>query len=85
MFKGYKVTKRLQNYIDFAKNRFDKLVEEGNEIELWDVLAAYEVIMEQAKCVQHYIYDLIMGKGEYEDRYKVLSGKDGGVYIKRKL
>lgn len=48
MYKGYKVTKRLQNYIDFAKNRFDKLNEEGNETELWDVLASFEVIMEQS-------------------------------------
>ena len=62
MYKGYKVTKRLQNYIDFAKNRFDKLNEEGNETELWDVLASFEVIMEQSKCVQHYIYDLIIGR-----------------------
>ena len=35
--------------------------------------------------MQHYIYDLIMGTGEYEDRYKVLCGKDGGVYVRKSI
>lgn len=82
MYKGYKVTKKLQDYIGFAKNKFDKLNEEGNEAELWDVLAAYDFIMDQAICVQHYIYDLIMGDGEYEDKYRVCCGIDGGVYVR---
>ena len=81
MYKGYKVTKRLQDYIGFAQNKFEKLNEE-DKVELWDVLSSYEIIEKQAKCVQHYIHDLIMGNGEYEDKYRVLSGKDGGVYIR---
>ena len=47
MYKGYKVTKRLQDYIGFAKNKFEKLNEEG-KVDLWDVLSSYELIAEQA-------------------------------------
>lgn len=81
MYKGYKVTKRLKDYIGFAQNKFEKLNEEG-KIDLWEILSSYEIIAEQSQCVQHYIYDLIMGTGEYEDRYTVLIGKDGGVYVR---
>ncbi len=85
MYKGYKVTKRLQDYIGFAKNKFEKLNQEGNAIDLWDVLLSYELIKKQTKCMQHYIYDLIVGERKYEDSYKVLCGKDGGLYIRKIL
>ena len=82
MFKGYKVTKKLQDYIEFAKNRYDKLNEDGN-VDLWEVLSSYEIIMNQAKCVQHYIHDLIMENDKYRDSYRVFCGINGGLYVRK--
>lgn len=81
MFKGFKVTKRLERYIHYAKYKFEKLNIDNN-IDLWEVLESYEMITKQAQCMQYYIYDLIKGTGEYGDRYKMVSGSDGGVYIR---
>lgn len=81
MFKEFKVTRRLERYIHYAKCKFEKLSIEGN-INLWEVLESYEMLTKQAQYMQYYIYDFIKGTGEYGDRYKVMNGSDGGIYIR---
>ena len=60
MYKGHKVTKHLERYMVYAKNRYDRLSVQG-EIDLWDVLNGYTLISNEPYCMQLYIYDWIMG------------------------
>ena len=84
MYKGYKgskITKRLERYMGYAKTKYEKLSLCG-EVDLWEILQGYELIMKQAKWVQQYIYDWISGEGCHESEYSVMNASDGGIYIK---
>lgn len=80
MYKGIKVTKRLMEYVGFAAKRYNKL-NIKTDVDLWDVLNAYEIIKEQAECIKYYIYDLIKRENEYSNEYKANNGFDGYVYV----
>ena len=81
MFKGYKVTKHLQRYMGYAQKKYDKL-RYKEEVDLWNVLAEYDYIMQQPKCVQMFIYDMICDKLVHHGQYSVLRNVDGCIYIK---
>lgn len=80
-YKGIKITKRLQRYIGYAKTKYEKLNAYG-EVDLWEILQEYELIMKQAKWVQQYIYDWISGEAYHESEYSIMNAIDGGIYIK---
>lgn len=82
MFKGYKITKRLQRYAEYAKNKYKKLSENG-EIDLWDIFQGYEIIMQQPECVQMFLYDMICDEFIHFGEYSIIRGVDGGIYIKQ--
>lgn len=84
MYKGYKVTKHLQRYMRYAKDKYEKMSLQ-DEIDLWDILEDYDFIMQQAKCIQMYIYDWIQGEIVDEDQYKIISGRDGCIYVRETL
>ena len=81
MFKGYKLTKRLQRYMQYAKNKYIKLSKEG-EVDLWEILSEYELIMQQPKCMQMFIYDMICDEFVHYGNYSIIRGIDGGIYIR---
>lgn len=82
MYKGYKVTKRLQRYMEYIKNRYEKLSSE-QEVELWDVFAEYDFMMQQPKCMQMFIYDLICDKFVHYGEYSVIRATDGELYVRK--
>lgn len=41
--------------------------------------------MQQAKCIQMYIYDWIQGEIVDEEQYKIISGRDGCIYVREVL
>ena len=82
MYKGYKVTKRLLRYMEYAKNKYEKL--DGDiEVDLWDILAEYDFIMSQPKCIQMFLYDMICDKFIHHGEYSIVRAIDGGVYVKK--
>lgn len=81
MYKGYKVTKHLQRYMGYAKVKYEK-ASIDKEVDLWDILKGYDYIMQQAKCIQLYIYDWILNKIENQCFYIKNIGSDGCIYIK---
>ncbi|MBS5317711.1 MAG: hypothetical protein E6590_15660 [Clostridiales bacterium] len=81
MYKGHKISKRLERYINYAKVKYDKLRVQGY-VDLWDVLNGYETITNTPYCVQMYIYDLIKGIPIYVDCYEIIDWMNGGVYVR---
>lgn len=81
MYKGYKVTKHLQRYMGYAKKKYDKL-RYKQEVDLWDVLAEYDYIMQQPKCVQMFLYDMICDKLVHHGEYSIVRSVDGGIYVR---
>lgn len=61
MYKGHKISKRLERYIEYVKVKYDRSRIQG-QVDLWDVLNEYELITSEAYCVQMYIYDLVKGE-----------------------
>ena len=84
MYKGYKITKHLQRYMRYAKVKYEKMKHEGR-MDLWEILQGYDYIMEQAKCIQLYIYDWILGEMVNYQEYVVTCSIDGGVYVKKRI
>lgn len=82
MFKGYKVTKRLLRYMEYAKNRYEKL-RDDKEVELWDILAEYEFIMAQPKCMQMFLYDMISDQFTHYREYSVVRAVNGELYVRK--
>lgn len=82
MYKGYKITKRVLRYMEYAKNRYEKLSQD-REVELWDVFAEYKFIMEQPKCIQMFLYDMIRNQFVHHGEYSVMRSIDGGVYVRK--
>lgn len=82
MFKGYKLTKRLQRYIGYAKNKYIKLSKKG-KVDLWDILYEYDYIMQQPKCMQMFIYDMICDEFIHFGEYSVVREIDGGMYVRK--
>lgn len=81
-YKGVKITKRLQRYIGYAKNKYKKLSLYG-EVDLWEVLAQYDLIMQQPKCMQMFIYDMIYDKFVHFGEYSVVRDVDGDMYVRK--
>lgn len=81
-FKGVKITRRLQRYIGYAENKYKKLSLYG-EVDLWEVLAEYKLIMDQPKCMQMFIYDLICGEFVHFGEYSVVRDIDGDIYVRK--
>ena len=85
MFKGYKgvkLTKRLERYIGYAKRKYEKL-SVNNDVDLWDVLEGYDLIMQQPKHMQMFIYDMICDKFIHFGEYSVVRDIDGGMYVRK--
>ena len=85
MFKGYKgvkLTKRLERYIGYAKSKYEKLNIDNN-VDLWDVLQGYDLIMQQPKHMQMFIYDMICDKFVHFGEYSVVGDNDGWIYVKK--
>lgn len=82
MYKGYKVTKRLMRYMEYAKNRYDRLKEE-QDVELWDIFEEYELIMKQPICIQMFLYDMVCDAFNHHGEYSVVRGIDGGLYVRK--
>lgn len=80
MYKGYKVTKHLQRYMGYAKDKYEKLTAQG-EADLWEIIEEYDIFMEQAKCVQMYVYDWVKGRVE-QKAYTVVCARNGCVYVR---
>lgn len=83
MYKGYKVTKHLQRYMRYAKDKYERLNMQGENVELWEIIEGYKIFKNQAECVQMYIYDWINGKTYDEAKYKIINGRDGCIYVKK--
>ena len=66
----------------FAKSKYEKL-SENNDIELWDVLQGYDLIMQQPKHMQMFIYDMICDKFIHFGEYSIVRDVDGAVYVKK--
>ncbi len=81
MYKGYKVTKHLQRYMRYAKVKYEKMSLQG-DVDLWEILKGYDYIMQQAKCMQMYIYDWIIDEINNSRQYIVTYAMDGGTYVK---
>lgn len=82
MFKGYKgvkLTKRLERYIGYAKRKYEKL-SVNNDVDLWDVLEGYDLIMQQPKHMQMY---MICDKFVHFGEYSVVRDIDGGIYVRK--
>ena len=82
MYKGYKVTKHLQRYMRYAKIKYQKLSMQGEVVDLWEILKEYDFIMQQAKCMQMYIYDCINSTKVHDKHYEVIDYIDGEIYIR---
>lgn len=82
MFKGYKLTKRLQRYMEYAKNKYIGLSKKG-DVDLWNILSEYEFIMQQPKCMQMFIYDMICDEFVHYGEYAVIRAIDGGIYVRK--
>lgn len=82
MYKGYKVTKRLLRYMEYARNRYERLRENG-EVELWDIFAEYDFIMAQPKCMQMFLYDMICDQFIHHGEYSVVKAVDGELYVRK--
>ena len=82
MYKGYKVTKRLLRYMEYAKSRYEK-IREDREVELWDILAEYEFIMRQPKCIQMFLYDIISDQFTHYGEYSVVRAVNGELYVRK--
>ncbi len=82
MYKGYKITKRLQRYMEYISLKYERLSLEG-EVNLWDIISEYKFITDQPECVQMFIYDCIYGKFMYYGEYSVVRAVDGGLYVKK--
>ena len=81
MYKGYKVTKHLKRYMGYVKNKYEKCSLKG-KVDLWEIMNEYEYIMEQPKCVQMFLYDMVCDKFVHYGKYSIVRSVDGGVYIK---
>ncbi len=81
MYKGYKVTRQLQEYIRLAQKKFYKLTYH-NKADLWEIISSYSMLARQEECMQKYIYDYIVGKGIYEGEYIVTKSVNGCLYVK---
>ena len=81
MYKGYKVTKQLQEYIRLAQKKFYKLTY-YKKVDLWEIIKGYNMLATQEECVQKYIYDYIMGQKTYEEEYIVTKSVNGCLYVK---
>lgn len=81
MYKGHKLSKRLKRYIGYARAKYHKARLQGT-VDLWSILIEYELIASAPYCVQMYIYDVIEGRGAYEDCYEIVEWINGGVYIR---
>ena len=82
MYKGYKVTKRLQRYMGYIKNKYEKLRSE-QEVDLWDIFEQYEFIMRQPKCIQMFLYDLICDEFVHHGEYSVIRSVNGELYVRK--
>ena len=81
MYKGYKISKRLERYISYAETKYQKLNVYYNA-DLWEILESYDLINEQPDCMKWYVYDKIKGEGEHEDAYKVTKSVNGCTYVR---
>ena len=85
MYKGYKVTKHLQRYMRYAKIKYQKLSMQEEVVDLWEILKEYDFIMQQAKCMQMYIYDWLAGELINREQYIITCAIDGGIYVKKRI
>lgn len=81
MYKGYKVTKRLQRYIGYAEVKYQKL-SITYDVNLWDVLESYDLIKEQPDCMKWYVYDVVKGDELHEKKYRVKKSVNGCTYVR---
>lgn len=81
MYKGYKVTKRLQRYIEYVENKYQKMNVQY-DVDLWKVLESYDLIMEQPDCVKWYVYDVVKGDDLHDTKYKVMKSVNGCTYVR---
>lgn len=81
-YKGVKLTKRLERYIGYARTKYEKLSIDG-KADLWEVLNSYDLIMQQPKHMQMFIYDMIYDQFVHFGEYSVVREIDGGIYVKK--
>lgn len=67
--------------MQYAKNKYEKMTLQG-EVDLWEILKGYKLIMDAPKCIQMYIYDCINSKSEHNEYYRVIDYIDGGTYVR---
>lgn len=80
MYKGYKVTKHLQRYMGYVKNKYERLSLQG-EVDVEELLKEYKLIMDAPRCIQLFIIDWISGETN-NGYYKIVKYIDGGVYVR---
>ena len=68
--------------MEYAQNRYEKL-KEDREVDLWDILAEYDFIMQQPKCIQMFLYDMISDQFAHHGEYSVLKAVNGDLYVRR--
>lgn len=81
MYRGHKLTKRLQRYIEYAEVKYQKL-SIIYDVDLWDVLESYDLIKEQPDCMKWYVYDVVKGEETNADAYKVMKSANGCTYVR---
>lgn len=81
MYKGHKISKRLERYMGYVETRYCKLCVQG-KVDLWDVLNEYDFIASEPPCVQMYIYDQIKGRVAHDECYEIVKCMNGGVYVR---
>ncbi len=81
-YKGVKLTKRLERYIGYAKTKYEKLSIDGKP-DLWEVLNSYDLIMQQPKHMQMFLYDMICDQFIHHGEYSVVRAVDGELYVRK--
>lgn len=81
MYKGHKVTKRLQRYMEYAETKYQKMNLTYN-VDLWEVLESYDLIKEQPDCVKWYVHDVVKGEEVHEEEYRVMKSMNGCTYVR---
>lgn len=60
MYKGHKLTKRLERYMGYAEAKYQKM-SITYDVDIWKVLESYDLINQQTDCMKWYVYDKIKG------------------------
>lgn len=81
MYKGHKLSKRLERYIGYAETKYKKLSIHYN-VDIWEVLESYELIKEQPDCMKWYVHDVVKGKAVNEEEYRVMKSMNGCTYVR---